>query len=404
MTNTNILIVDDDKDHAESLRQILVSAGYTVLVAHSYDGALEAINKSRVDLAFIDNKLGNRSGAELIVWLQNHYPQILCIMITAYAEVHSIMKIIKGGAYDSLLKPYNPQKLLLDMNRWSDKVRLEKEKSQIESVLKDETEKFRQLSENIQQVFWLTDIDITQIYYISKTFEKVWGRTCEELVENIGEWINWIHIEDRARVFALRDPAKIVAGKINVEYRIIRPDGSIRWIHDRGFPIYDDNGKVYRVGGIAEDITERKKIESELESYRHSLEAQVQERTGKIRELQGLYDRAINGSNTALWEWDMHADRVWWSPKFFELLGFEYNAFETSYNSFKELLHPDDREAVYDAIHKNLEQRVPYKMRYRLRTRSGQYIWFYATGETTFDETGKPVAMSGSILKLDDFE
>ncbi|HEV2320483.1 MAG TPA: PAS domain S-box protein, partial [Verrucomicrobiae bacterium] len=132
-------------------------------------------------------------------------------------------------------------------------------RKQAERVLRDSEERFRQLADNIREVFWMTDVGKTQMIYVSSAYQEVWGRPVETLYASPKDWIDAVHPEDRTRVLnaAL---TKQISGKYDELYRITRPDGSIRWIQDRAFPIQDETGKVYRLVGVAEDITERKQV------------------------------------------------------------------------------------------------------------------------------------------------
>ncbi len=131
------------------------------------------------------------------------------------------------------------------------------ERRRAEAALKESESKFRQLVERIREVFWMSNPEKTQILYISPGYEEIWGRSCESLYALPQSWMGAIHPEDRDRV---REAAlaKQVSGQYDEEYRIIRPDGSIRWIWDRAFPIRDESGTVIRIAGIAEDITHRR--------------------------------------------------------------------------------------------------------------------------------------------------
>ncbi len=132
-----------------------------------------------------------------------------------------------------------------------------------EESLRETKERFRQLAEHIREVFWMTDPEKNQIIYISPGYEDTWGRSRESLIQAPRSWLEAIHPDDRNRVqqAAL---SKQVTGDYDEEYRIIRPDGTLRWIQDRGFPIRDGSGRVYRIAGIAEDITERKEAQEGL--------------------------------------------------------------------------------------------------------------------------------------------
>ncbi len=128
---------------------------------------------------------------------------------------------------------------------------------------RDAQEAFQQLAEHIHEVFWLTDLRDNRVVYASPMYETVWGRTVEELYEHPHDWVDAIHPEDRPRIVeAWENDA--VNGRFDETYRVRRPDGSVRWIRDRGFPIRNEAGEVYRLAGLAEDITERKRVEEAL--------------------------------------------------------------------------------------------------------------------------------------------
>ena len=153
------------------------------------------------------------------------------------------------------------------------------------SDLQSSEQQFRQLAEGISEVFWLTDPEKTQMLYVSPVYETICGRTCQSLRENPRSWLEAIHPEDRERATQAA-LTKQVNGNYDEEYRIVRPDGSIRWIRDRAFPIRDQRGLVYRIAGIAEDVTERRTSEEALRRLSiQLLRSQDEERRRIAREL-----------------------------------------------------------------------------------------------------------------------
>ena len=123
-------------------------------------------------------------------------------------------------------------------------------------------EQFRQIAEIIPSVFWLLDLETQQPIYLSPAYQTIWGRSRDELYNDFSLWRETIHPEDQAQMQAA--PARCLAkGFSNEEYRIIRPDGSVRWIRDHGFVVYDAKGKPSRLAGVAEDVTDQVRIEYE---------------------------------------------------------------------------------------------------------------------------------------------
>jgi PAS domain S-box-containing protein len=137
--------------------------------------------------------------------------------------------------------------------------RLYEEATNAAAELRASEERFRQLAESIDEVFWITNPEKPGMAYISPGYETVWGRTCASLYASPGAWIEAIHPNDRALV---RDAiANQTSGGYDIQYRIARPDGEIRFIHDRAFPVRNSAGVVFRIVGVASDITARHEAE-----------------------------------------------------------------------------------------------------------------------------------------------
>ncbi|TAJ25597.1 MAG: PAS domain S-box protein [Nitrospirae bacterium] len=137
------------------------------------------------------------------------------------------------------------------------------ERKQAEDALRQSEERFRQVTENIKEVFWMTEPEKNTMLYVSPAYEEIWGRTCESLYASPRSWLDAIDPADRQRVLEAA-LTKQITGKYDETYQIMRPDGTTRWIEDKAFPIRDASGTVYRIAGIATDITERKQIQDQL--------------------------------------------------------------------------------------------------------------------------------------------
>ena len=135
------------------------------------------------------------------------------------------------------------------------------------SALQESEEQLRQLANNIPQVFWIFDQQQNKTIYISPACESVFGVTADELKNHPRSLIRAIHKEDRRRVHTARTQAR--AHGYDETFRIVRADGSVRWVHDRAFPVEDDAGSPYRLAGIAEDVTERVATNERLTRLAH---------------------------------------------------------------------------------------------------------------------------------------
>ncbi|HTV63156.1 MAG TPA: response regulator [Verrucomicrobiae bacterium] len=139
----------------------------------------------------------------------------------------------------------------------------EQERRQAIEQLRASEERFRELAETIQEVFWITNPAKNQMLYISPAYEKIWGRSCQSLYDKPGSWLEAIHPEDAGRVRQAA-AAQYTGNTYDVEYRIIRPDMEIRWIRDVAFPVRNNAGQVERVVGVARDVTERREMAEQL--------------------------------------------------------------------------------------------------------------------------------------------
>ena len=148
-------------------------------------------------------------------------------------------------------------------SRWFNTLQDVTTERRTEENLRESELRFRQVAENIRDVFFLVDAETNRILYLSSAFEEIWGRTRDSVYANTDAWADAIHPDDRAATYESYKKG-MSAGRFDYEYRIVRPDGSIRWIEARGFPVRDDGGRIFRIAGVAEDITERKQAAEEL--------------------------------------------------------------------------------------------------------------------------------------------
>lgn len=131
-----------------------------------------------------------------------------------------------------------------------------------EEALTDSEERFRQMAERIHEVFWMSDVEFTQMLYVSPAYEEIWGRSCESLYEQPRSFLDVVHPDDYEQVIETIYQQRLDG--FSHEYRLLHPDGSIRWIWERAFLVLDADGKPYRLVGVSQDISDRKQTEAQL--------------------------------------------------------------------------------------------------------------------------------------------
>lgn len=273
-----ILLVEDIADDAELIARQLQRAElhFEWRCVETRSDFLEQLHGFTPHLILSDYKLPGFDGLAALAIVREECPDTPFILVSGFLGEELAVEAMRNGATDYVLKERlwavvpavrralgeiderTKHRLLQQLSRES-----ELEVKRTNELLRARDEQFAQITEGIREVFWITDITKKEMVYVSPGYEKIWGRTCESLLDNPQDWMNAIHPEDKQRVLdaALK---KQIRGDYDEVYRIVRPDGAIRWIQDRAFPVRNAAGEIYRVSGIAEDITVRKEAEEAL--------------------------------------------------------------------------------------------------------------------------------------------
>ncbi len=247
------------------------------------------------------------------------------------------------------------------------------ERKEAERAVQESQERFRQLAEHIREVFWITNPEKTRVIYISPGYEEIWGRSCSSLYANPASWLEAIHPEDRPRIQEAAMTRQTL-DVYNEDYRILRPDGSLRWIRDRAYPIRDASGMVYRIVGFAEDISESKHIEAEL--------------IDSERRYRALFD-----DNPSMY-FMVDADGIVLSVNRFGAERLGYDPQELIGSSVVTVFHPLDREAVrrnLAACLANIGQPQCWELR-KLR-KDESVIWVRETAHAVRNDHQVPVVL-----------
>lgn len=241
------------------------------------------------------------------------------------------------------------------------------ERRRVQAALESSEEKFRQLAENISEVFWMTNPEKTQLLYVSPAYESIWGRTCESLMRSPQDWLDAVYPADRQRV-AEAAFSKQTQRAYDEIYRIVRPDGSIRWVRDRAFPLRDAKGEVYRLVGVAADITELKQIQLEL--------------SRREEQYHGVFSAVTEG--LIIRSWDETIVEV--NPAFCQMLG--YSREELLRLKTEDYIAPDTLP-LFKFYLETIRQGRPCRYEGCMRRKDGSLIAVEANG-TMLQYDGRP--------------
>ncbi|HLJ93383.1 MAG TPA: response regulator [Gemmataceae bacterium] len=300
-TKVNVLLVDDQPANLLSLEVILQDLGLNLVKVLSGEQALRRLLMEDFAVVLLDVQMHGLDGFETAKLIRGreksrHTP---IIFLTAYEDNRlPVEEAYALGAVDYLVKPLVPVILkakvagfvelflkteqvrrqaeqLRQMEHREFERRLAEENARLQEqqkALQESEQRFRQLAESINEVFWMIDVQTGQTLYISPAYEVVWGRPRQNVYQQPHVFLEAVHPADRDRVLAAVERQRRGDAAAE-EYRIVRPDGSIRWIRDRAFPIPDELGRVHRVAGVAEDITEQRRAEKALRDSEQRLNA-----------------------------------------------------------------------------------------------------------------------------------
>ncbi|MFC7299281.1 PAS domain-containing protein [Herminiimonas aquatilis] len=257
-----------------------------------------------------------------------------------------------------------------------------------DAALKESEERFRLMAESTPDVIWITDLMPERVLYVSPSFEKLWGHTAADLYRDARLWTKVIHPEDVDRVVAIFAQGKdgYIGTQYDVEFRLLRADGSIRWIHERAVFIRDQAGIAYRVSGISTDITERKLTEDALWAS------------------QERFKLAVAASADGIWDWDIGSDALFMSERAQHIYGLQSDLAIRPRLEWCAMMtmHPAD-EAEHQVLLTNYLSGMAPTIDHECRVvgSDGNFRWIRIRGMCERDMNGRATRLAGSISDID---
>jgi len=263
---STILVVDDIAANRETLAELLDAQNYRLVEAASGPEALALAAESPPDLVLLDLMMPGMDGYEVCRRLRadDRLGEVPVIMITALDDQASRLVGIEAGADDFISKPFNRAELrarvrtITRLNRY-------RRLAETQERLRESELRFQKLAEHSDDVFWFHSVNPVRITYLSPAVEEIWGLPAARFYEDPRLWTKCIHPDDRSRVEAAYEAMLTGhATRFEGEYRVVQPDGAVRWVLDSGTPIRGAGNAIVSIGGVARDITDRKNAEEQM--------------------------------------------------------------------------------------------------------------------------------------------
>ncbi|MGD9853277.1 MAG: PAS domain S-box protein [Nitrospirales bacterium] len=265
------LLIEDNAHERLAIRRSLGNDVHTLLECENAEEAIRYVEQSpsEFDVIIADLKLPGMDGLTLFRTLR----QMKCIspfiLLTGNGSEQIAIEAFKAGVNDYLVKASQSGYLNLLpalVNEVIQHHRLKIRNELLELSLNEANERFRQFMEDYDGIFWLTDFDEPRkLLYVSPTYESIWDRPALHLAQNPLDWLEALHPKDLDRIRTAYLNLSNTDGYDEI-YRIIKADGSIRWIHERGLINHNQNGHPYRITRLAEDITDRTRMSKALQA------------------------------------------------------------------------------------------------------------------------------------------
>lgn len=349
----SILILEDEAIVAADIRQRLIALGYAVpaIAATSADAIAMAI-EMKPDLMLADIVLeGLVDGIDAVREIRTRI-DIPVIYLTAYTDDKTVQRARLTEPVGYVLKPFDERELHFA-------IELGLYKHQVEKKLRERELQLRQIVSNPGEALWMMDADTGAVLYASPSFESIWGGRAPA---SLSEWLQAVHPDDHPRMLEVLE--RVRKGEFDdqgSEYRIVRADGSSRWLWSRVFPIRDTGGRVHRIAGTSQDITRQKWAWESLRESEERYRLMADNVTDLIsrHSAQGVF--------------------LYASPASRQLLG--YRPEELLGTSAYGYMNPEDAEQARSSDNDAGVFLSAGTLLYRIRKKDGVEIWFETTAK-----------------------
>lgn len=370
-----ILFVEDMLSDMELAERELAKSGIVFVSARAEtkEEFLKSLDNFKPDIIISDYSLPSFDGMQALRLSLEHNDMTPFIVFTGSMNEETAVACMKAGATDYIIKEHT-KRLPYAVREALEKKKMRLSRDQAEKELAQKKEELNNYFDNALDMFCIVSIDGFFIR-LNKAWERVLGFSVEELEGR--SFLDFVHTEDinaATDVYSALKAGQEISGFAN---RLRCVDGSYRWIEWKCSP---KDGLIY---AAARDITDRKRAEDAL------------------RESEEQLQLAMEVSEHGFWDWDMDSNKTYFSPKWYTILGYEPGELPMTFDTWSDLLHPDERDVVLKSMLSHLRDLQYFKMEYRMRSKSGAWVW--VTGRSRsfrVDGQGVPHRAVGTYVDI----
>jgi PAS domain S-box-containing protein len=382
-----ILIVEDTDSDAFFLQRILGKGGYKITceVVCTPDAMRAALqNKNNWDVITSDHSMPIFSAPEALALAKELCPDIPFIILSGEIDINLAVSLMKGGAQDYIQKK-EMELIIPAIERALEDVELRKNQKRMKAELAEIQNRFKEVLENSQVASYKRNLITNNYDYFSPVIFQILGYTPNEMnafsLEDISSFFHPDDLEETNRLIKASLSEK-EGTHTTFEYRFKHKSGQYVWLEDKFTVMRDDDGTAIALIGSISDVTYRKKMETEIQVEKLTLEmAQQIARIGS-------------------WEWDMLQNKVEWSNEMYRIYDIDPDTFDGKPDSLLKLVHPDDLDRFKKSMGDNLSSGISSSLDYRIIHKDGSIHTLHAVGKVEFDKNEKPFRSVGTVQDI----
>lgn len=379
--NSKILIVDDEPRLCDSLKTLLCTQNYEVKTCSSGNEALTFLTQNEFDLVLLDIFMEGMDGFHVIENIINQKIDTPVIIMTGNASTESAVKALRMGANDYFKKPFEAKELFSSVKNTLNLRKLKKENELMTRKLNESAQRFRNLTECTSD--WIWEVNLKGMYiYSSPKVKELLGYEPEELIGKTP--FDLMPVDEAKQVSDLFNTALSSQSKFDsIENVNIHKNGSHVVMETSGVPIFSNEGELLGYRGIDRDITERKKIEKELQSSEAKYKTLVNNIPGMVYRANSDWSaEVISGSET--------------------ICGFTEKELNTKDKNWLGIVHDDDMESVFEDGSELNRIQKSFVQKYRIHTKEGDIRWVEDHKTSVFSKKGDFIGIDGIVFDITD--